>query len=106
MIFSRVKDKAEGSLLDSMDIDIAINAKGDMLVIHNKNFKKKISYINYIKKSGQLLFYDFSGKSTDLGMDVPRHTREKIQKVKRASLILMNKEYKAQDHCSVPVVIT
>lgn len=92
------------SLLAAMAIDVAVNEKSGVWVLHDKPFAANIHHIEYSPESGAMNFHADNGHVWPLGMPVPRKTREKLKNACRAELYYIPDGKKIEGFKAVPLI--
>ncbi|MBI4031857.1 MAG: hypothetical protein HY370_09275 [Proteobacteria bacterium] len=89
---TKAQNPFEDSVLTEMAADIAVNGKGQIMVMHQKPFAFPVRNIEYHAGSGHIVFVGDSGEEQDFGMTAPENIRGKLEKVREAALCLIDRE--------------
>jgi len=57
-----------GSASSKMKIDVAVNAEGKVLVLHEKAFPDYLEWVEFDAQTGEMTFITAGGKLQDLGL--------------------------------------
>lgn len=99
---SPTQEPMNGSVMDTMNIDIAVNNGGDVMILHDKTFEG-LTHIEFDASCGDLYFYDADGNATHLGIGVPENAGKKMAKAQNANFLLMNEDHKIAGMTTVPL---
>lgn len=102
---TKVKIPLEHSVLSEMAADIAVNGKGQLMVMHHQPFSFTVAHVEYDPASGNIHFIGEDGTAQNFGMAAPPAARERLALVKEAALVLVDPvEEKVAGFKQVPVV--
>ncbi|GEM_PF-3354103 len=105
--FLKKNKRPESSVMAAMAIDIAVNDKAQIWVLHDRNFHdvfgEHIAHLEYHPQTGDLMFVSENGMSRPLGMPVPERTRPEIEKAAQAHFFLI-RDKKAIADCEIKPV--
>lgn len=94
----------EDSLLATMAVDVAVNEKSGVWVLHDRPFESDIRYIEYRAASAELIFHGNNGRTWPLGMKVPARTQRKMQNAARADLYYIPDGKRIEGYKRVPLI--
>lgn len=103
---TKVKKPREHSLLSEMAADIAVNGKGQIMVLHHRPFAFAVDHVSYDPASGDIVFVGSDGTTQDFGMAAPIDARPRLEEAREAALVLIDPaQEKIADFKQVPVVM-
>ena len=70
-------------MTSSMDLDLAIDDKGEVYVFHTQPFPEPLDWAEYDSDGGRLFFVSEEGRIQGLGLDVYNHMQERLLKAQR-----------------------
>lgn len=103
---TKAKKPREHSLLSEMPADIAVNNKGQIMVLHHRPFAFTVDHVSYDPASGDITFVGADGTTQDFGMAAPLGARPHLEDAQEAALVLIDpKQEKIANFRHVPVVL-
>jgi hypothetical protein len=89
-----------------LDIEVAVNDDGRVVIFHNKPFKNDLSWFEYDLKTSKLDFILDSGDVRDVGMPLAPAIAKHMQNTHQILMVLMdNKTGEATQGSYVPLII-
>lgn len=87
-------------------VEIAVNDEGRVVVYHNKEFQKKLSWLEFDLASNKLDFVTDDGDLRDFGMPVDPRLAKNMQNTYQVEMVLMNmKEKKREKTEYCPLIV-
>lgn len=93
----------KNSVLSEMAVDIAVNEKSEVWVLHDKPFSYDLQNIEYHADSGDLYFVTADGHLQHLGMTVPKKTQKRMNNASQAHLFLIPDGEKIKNYNCVSI---
>jgi hypothetical protein len=102
--FTEADVTTENSLLSEMSIDVAINEKSQLWVLHDQPFSYNVDHLEYHREKGDLYFVGDDGTIQHLGMPVPDKTRNRMERAGKAYILHVPHHKKVSAYSTVPVI--
>lgn len=78
-----------GSAVSKMKIDVAVNAEGKVLVLHDQAFPDYLEWIEFDALTGEMTFITADGKLQDLGMIIHPPMSQHVARAHQVCTICM-----------------
>lgn len=94
----------QGSAASKMKIDVAVNAEGKVIVLHDQHFPDYLEWVEFDAATGQMDFITAGGKIQDLGMIIHAPMNKHVAKAQEVCTMCLRGE-EVRDMGLLPLIV-